>query len=138
MQLWLIGGYPGGSGDSDYYKTTEFIDHSGTTPGPVFPEEIYRTCASYINATHAIVTTVRGSIHSYIVDLNDNFAITEGPTIDPFTYADSGCARFMHPNGTNFVILAGGESGYHADQTELISDANFDTWLEGKIITYLW
>ena len=130
MQLWLIGGYVGGN----FEKTTVFAVLNGTSvsssPGPDLPENFVEPCASYINASLAIITSNKPA-RSYIVDLNNDFAITKGPPFAKIGYlTHHGCTRFMHRNGTNFVVLAG--VGLNHDETEITSEANLDSWMEGN------
>ena len=137
MQLWVISGDGG-------LTNSEFIDlnEGTTTAGPDLPVRMDGACASYINSSHVIisnqyplpgVSTAPVYYHSFIVDMNNNFAITVGPDIPGANqFHTCGCTRFMHPNGTNYVVLASGDSspGFN---TRIISET-LDAWIEGKIV----
>ena len=142
MQLWIIGQ----THKATTEKTTELVGLSGnsiptSSPGPDLPKKFVEPCATYLNASHAIITS--HPAYSYIVDLNNDFVITELPPFSHVTWLDyPACARFMHPNGTNFVVVAA--TGATASsvtanhvQTEIISEASLDSWTEGKNTIYL-
>ena len=78
------------------------------TRGPDLPWEFYRHCATQINSTHGILIGGPGNMKgSLIVDLN-NFEMTLGPDLTGDGRREHVCTKFSHQNGTNYVVVAGG------------------------------
>ena len=100
----------GGFGDpnSGATRTSEIVDGSIVTRGPDLPWEFYRHCATQINSTHGILIGGPGNMKgSLIVDLN-NFEMTLGPDLTGDGRREHVCTKFSHQNGTNYVVVAGG------------------------------
>ena len=93
-------------------------------------------CATIMNSTHGILTGGnKNNGKTMMVELS-NFHMVRGPDMAYARY-DHGCSQFKHPNGTNFVIVAGGlESGYgKLDSVEILNADNANAgWFVGMVL----
>ena len=146
--MWITGG----TGSSS--QTTEFVDQFGSTVGNPLPKDFVNHCATAMNTTHGILTggaykTGGGYKDNTLIVRFDDFEMYDGPTLINGR-TGHGCGQFHHPNGTNYVIVAGG-SGQSAptqpngftpqgpiSSVEILNvdSLNDDCWFEGTLITY--
>ena len=102
--MWITGGKG--------YQTSEFVDKFGSIVGNPLPQDFINHCATEMNTTHGILTgggyrTGGGYKNNTLIVRYEDFEMYEGPTLINGRTAH-GCGQFRHPNGTNYVIVAGG------------------------------
>ena len=130
----------GGDDSSDASKSYEIVDENESILGSELPWEFSNHCSVKLNETHAILTG--GTIYPFrtlIVNLN-NLNMTQGPNI-AVNRNSHACSRLSHPNGTNYIIIAGGYTrSYRAAETvdieastEILDVNNIAKgWYQGK------
>jgi hypothetical protein len=130
--LWLTGGLLG----SGYTKSTEFVQLTGTTPGPDLPLEVLDHCLVSLNDTTVIL--IGGQLQSGIYSKatwfynTDHKTWTDGPSLILGRSSHS-CALFKSPQHghTDTVIVTGGYNGTALASTELLNlDSSY--WQSGK------
>ena len=114
--------------------STDLIDKHGSTPGVELPQSFGEHCMTYMNDTHGIIL---GGLYgngrkTLMVELS-NFQFTEGPLMNVYR-AEHACSYFHAPNGTNYVIVAGGSDGSSmSDKTEILNVDDVELgWYYGK------
>jgi hypothetical protein len=120
--LWLTGGGLDGSGIT---KSTEFVQLTGTTPGPDLPLEVYHHCLVSLNETTALLiggnlpTTSSNATFFYNTD---HKTWTDGPSMITGR-AEHSCALFKSPQHghTDTVIVTGGSDVYSLASTEFLN-----------------
>ena len=91
-------------------SSIEIIDENGSHSSELrLPWKFERHCAIELNQTHAMLTG--GKDHpapsrTLIVNLN-NSETTRGPDFKVSVRYSHACSRLSHPNGTNYIIVAG-------------------------------
>jgi hypothetical protein len=132
--LWLTGGSLG-SGYT-YTKSTEFVQLTGTTPGPDLPLEVAYHCLVSLNDTTALL--IGGRLQSGTSSKatwfynTDHKTWTDGPSLILGRISHS-CALFKSPQHghTDTVIVTGGINAKNLASTELLNlDSNY--WQSGK------
>ena len=125
FQFWVTGGL--GSSPT----STDLIDEHGSTPGVELPRNIGEHCMTYMNGTHGIILGGgSGNGHKTLMVELSNFQFTEGPLMNVYR-AEHACSYFHAPNGTNYVIVAGGGSA--SDKTEILNVDDVELgWYYGK------
>jgi hypothetical protein len=128
--LWLTGGTGG------YTKSTEFVQLTGTTPGPDLPLEVAAHCLVSLNDTTVIL--IGGKQQSGIFSKatwfyhTDHKTWTDGPSLTIGRSYHS-CALFKSPQHghTDTVIVTGGSNAKNLASTEMLNlDSNY--WQLGK------
>jgi hypothetical protein len=131
--LWMTGGYLAGSGRT---KSTEFVQLTGTSPGPDLPLGVALHCLVSLNDTTLIL--IGGKLQSGTYSKatwfyhTDHKTWTDGPSLTIGRYEHS-CALFKSPQHghTDTVIVTGGWNGATLASTELLYlDSN--SWQSGK------
>jgi hypothetical protein len=131
--LWLTGGRLG----SGYTKSTEFVQLTGTSPGPDLPLEVAGHCLVSLNDTTLIL--IGGNLQSGTNSKatwfynTDHKTWTDGPSLTIARHAHHSCALFKSPQHghTDTVIVTGGWNGATLASTELLYlDSN--SWQSGK------
>ena len=123
----------GGEGPSNR-KSIEIIDENGASLGPELQLDFSNHCATKFNETHAILTG--GEINkrgTSIINLENSNTRRISLNVERNAHA---CSRLSHPNGTNYIIVAGGLKNYYSkdDSTEILDVNNIDRgWYQGKI-----
>ena len=90
-------------------SSIEIIDENGSHSSELrLPWKFERHCAIKLNQTHAMLTG--GKDHpapsrALIINLN-NSETTSVPDLVRGRYSHA-CSRLSHPNGTNYIIVAG-------------------------------
>ena len=137
----------GGDGGSHALsmKSIEIIDENGShsNKSTELPWEFYNHCSIKLNQTHAMLTGgYYNPSKTLIVNLN-NFETTGGPNFNVSNRESHACSKISHPNGTNYIIVAGGSgSKYGAtvtvdyeynESTEILDVDNINRgWYQGK------
>jgi hypothetical protein len=131
--LWLTGGYLG----SGHTKSTEFVQLTGTTPGPDLPLEVAYHCLVSLNDTTALLIGGQlqdGTSSKFTWFYNtDHKTWTDGPSLILGRYYHS-CALFKSPQHghTDTVIVTGGGNGTnYLASTELLN-LESNSWQSGK------
>jgi hypothetical protein len=132
--LWLTGGFLGGSGRT---KTTEFVQLTGTTPGPDLPLEVSSHCLVSLNDTTLLLIGggLPGKTYSkatYYYN-TDHKTWTDGPSMITARNEHS-CALFKSPQHghTDTVIVTGGWNGDNLASTEILNLDTSNSWKSGK------
>ena len=134
----MIGG--GGTHPSSL-KNTEILDLDGTSKyGPSLPWKFYGHCAVMMSATYVIL--VGGTFRpksTLIVDVFNFEAKFEGPKLLGGGRSGAACAHIVHNNGSNYVIVAGGDrhtTSEPLDTTEILIVNEYDIsqskWITGR------
>jgi hypothetical protein len=131
--LWLTGGYSDGTG---YTKSTEFVQLTGTTPGPDLPLGVSQHCLVSLNDTTVLLIggylsySTRSSATFYYN--TDQKTWTDGPPLKTGRAGHS-CALFKSPKHghTDTVIVTGG-SGEFLASTEVLNLDSSNSWKSGK------
>ena len=111
--------------------TSELVDENGTTPGPDLPWNFEMGCVSMMNDTHAIITGGRQSSQKTMIARIEDLTITEGPELTR-KYWTHGCSKLSHSNGTNYIVVAGGQSYGNRKIVDLLNVDSIDEgWFEG-------
>jgi hypothetical protein len=129
--LWMTGGWLDGSGRT---KSTEFVQLTGTTPGPDLPLEVAFHCLVSLNDTHVLLIGGKDGTFSKATFFfnTDHKTWTNGPSLILGRNYHS-CALFKSPQHghTDTVIVTGGYNGGHLASTEFLNlDRN--SWESGK------
>jgi hypothetical protein len=131
--LWMTGGDFDGS---ERTKSTEFVQLTGTTPGPDLPLGVAFHCLVSLNDTTVIL--IGGSLQdgtrskATFYHNTDHKTWTDGPSLITGRGYHS-CALFKSPQHghTDTVIVTGGHKGYDLASTEFLNlDSN--SWESGK------
>ena len=91
-------------------SSIEIVDENGSHSSEIrLPWKFESHCATKLNQTHAMLTG--GKDHpapsrTLIVNLN-NSETTRGPDFKVSVRYSHACSRLSHPNGTNYIIVAG-------------------------------
>jgi hypothetical protein len=128
--LWLTGGYLDGSGRT---KSTEFVQLSGSTPGPDLPLEVSSHCLVSLNDTTILL--IGGYLPHEIKSKatffynTDHKTWTDGPSLT-IGRSNPSCALFKSPQHghTDTVIVTG---GYNVASTEFLN-LESNSWQSGK------
>jgi hypothetical protein len=131
--LWLTGGFFYGSGET---KSTEFVQLTGTTPGPDLPLGVHNHCLVSLNDTTLLLIggqlQDRTSSKATFYYDTDHKTWTDGPSMINGRLRHS-CSLFKSPqhSHTDTVIVTGGHNGGTLASTEFL---NLDTnlWQSGK------
>jgi hypothetical protein len=130
--LWLTGGWL----DTGITKSTEFVQLTGSTPGPDLPLEVSSHCLVSLNDTTLFL------IGGYLPDLTyskatvfyntDRKTWTDGPSLTIGRRSHS-CALFKSPQHghTDTVIVTGGYNGGYLAITEYLN-LESNSWQSGK------
>jgi hypothetical protein len=130
--LWMTGGQ---LDDTRRTKSTEFVQLTGTTPGPDLPLEVSNHCLVSLNETTLLLMggyISGGASNSTYYYNTDHKTWTDGPSMITGK-AQHSCALFKSPQHghTDTVIVTGGyNSGYPASPEILNLDSN--SWRSGK------
>jgi hypothetical protein len=138
--LWLTGGWLEES--TELTKSTEFVQLTGTIPGPDLPFEVSAHCLVLLNDTTALLiggqypNTTSSKATSYF-NFEDKIW-TVGPSLMTGRYIHS-CALFKSPQygNTDTVIVTGGhnELDNASTSTEILNFySNNPSWTSGIII----
>ena len=104
MQLWIIGSSEGWGYQESY---SVIVDDTESTKGPMLPWNMYMTCVTSLNSTHVIFIGGRKQGSStLIVNHDDNWKMTVGPKLKS-DWMWHMCSTLQHPNGKNYIVLAG-------------------------------
>lgn len=112
--------------NSEASKSSEFVDENGSINGPNLPHGFTDHCSTIINSTHAVLTGGRGLNHMptlFVNIANDFYSMREGPILSTERYGH-GCSVIHRPDGSNFLIVAG---GYRSGNGDLDTVAILDT-----------
>jgi hypothetical protein len=130
--LWLTGGIIG----NVRTKSTEFVQLTGTTPGPDLPLEVANHCLVSLNDTTLLLiggylqnrTRSKASIYYN----TDHMTWTDGPSLTIGRTGHS-CALFKSPQHghTDTVIVTGGQNAGNLASTEFLS-LESNSWQSGK------
>ena len=114
---------------------TEFVTKNGSSIGPDIPPS-WGACATRINATHGILIGVDTTIAKETLFVNlETFQMETGPEVSILRY-HSACSRFSHVNGSEYIIVAGGNSA-SGKTTEILNVSdNSATWITGIMISF--
>jgi hypothetical protein len=132
--LWITGGTLQGGVIT---KSTEFVQLTGTRPGPDMPLEVYDHCLVSLNDT--TVFLIGGVLSDYTSSKatfyynTDHQTWTEGPSM--YTARDEhSCALFKSPlhGYTDTVIVTGGLNSQYLASTEFFNVDN-TFWTSGKV-----
>jgi hypothetical protein len=131
--LWLTGGILDGSGRT---KSTEFVQLTGTTPGPDLPLEVGWHCLVSLNDT--TVLFIGGWLQNGTTSKatwfynTDHKTWTDGPSLILGRHSHS-CALFKSPQHghTDTVIITGGVNNDAIASTELLN-LESNSWESGK------
>jgi hypothetical protein len=132
--LWMTGGILAGNVKT---KSTEFVQLTGTSPGPDLPLEVAGHCLVSLNDTTLILIGGRLQSGTYSKATwffnTDHKTWTDGPSLTIRRYRHS-CALFKSPQHghTDTVIVTGGWNGANnLASTEMLNlDSNY--WQSGK------
>ena len=108
-KMWITGGNTWITGGST--NTTEFISlDERPTKGPNLPFQISNHCMIQVNSKTIYIigkpNEVAFANMTWIVDLNNNFEIKEGPFLD-LLYHEKPTAAKMYLNGKIFIVVCG-------------------------------
>jgi hypothetical protein len=131
--LWMTGGYLPGNVRT---KSTEFVQLTGTTPGPDLPLEVAYHCLVSLNDTTLIL--IGGELQSGTNSKatwfyhTDHKTWTDGPSLTIGRNAHS-CALFKSPQHghTDTVIVTGGYNAENLASTEMLN-LESNSWESGK------
>jgi uncharacterized protein YaaQ len=131
--LWMTGGYLDGSVPTN---STEFVQLSGTRPGPDLPLELQKHCLVSLNETTVLL--IGGELADWTWSkatfyCNHNHQTwSEGPSLITARTSHS-CALFKSPlhGHTDTVIVTGGYKGDWLDSTEFLNLDTGDSWTLG-------
>ena len=116
---------------------TEFVTKNGSSIGPDIPPS-WGACATRINATHGILIGVGGFNSKETLFVNFQtypYQMETGPELSIRRYY-SACSRFSHVNGSEYIIVAGGNSA-SGKTTEILNVSdNSATWITGIMISF--
>jgi hypothetical protein len=138
--LWLTGGSIDGTGRTKSVgrtKSTEFVQLTGTTPGPDLPLEIIFHCLVSLNDTTVILIGGMLPDNTYSKATffynTDHKTWTEGPSLITGRSSHS-CALFKSPQHghTDTVIVTGGNNGGFLDSSEFLYLDSSNSWKSGK------
>jgi hypothetical protein len=137
--LWMTGGYLPGNVRT---KSTEFVQLTGTSPGPDLPLEVAYHCLVSLNDTTALLIGGQLQSGNFLKATwfynTDHKTWTDGPSLTIGRYLHS-CALFKSPQHghTDTVIVTGGRNGgnYLASTEFLNLDSNY--WQSGKVAVFL-
>jgi hypothetical protein len=131
--LWLTGGWLDGS---ERTKSTEFVQLTGSTPGPDLPLEVSYHCLVSLNDTTLLLIggRLQGGTYSkatYYYNTDHN-TWTDGPSLT-IGRDDHSCALFKSPQHghTDTVIVTGGFDGGELASTEFLN-LESNSWQSGK------
>jgi hypothetical protein len=131
--LWLTGGLLG----SGYTKSTEFVQLTGTSPGPDLPLEVAGHCLVSLNDTTALLIGGRlqsgtNSKATWFYN-TDHKTWTDGPSLTIGRFFHS-CALFKSPQHghTDTVIVTGGNNAITAQHSTEIMNLDSNYWQSGK------
>jgi hypothetical protein len=132
--LWLTGGHL----DTGKTKSTEFVQLTGTTPGPDLPLKVSRHCLVSLNDTTLLLIggilkegTYSKATFFYNTDHN---TWTEGPSLIIGRYEHS-CALFKSPkhDHNDTVIVTGGFNNVDGSLTSTkLLNLDSNSWQSGK------
>jgi hypothetical protein len=131
--LWLTGGWLDTGGRT---KSTEFVQLTGSTPGPDLPLEVAYHCLVSLNDTTILLIGGRlldGTRSNATYYYNtDHKTWTDGPSLTIGRSVHS-CALFKSPQHghTDTVIVTGGWNDGSIDSTELLN-LESNSWQSGK------
>ena len=137
-KLWILGG-----SDNDFndLQSSEFLQSSGSSSGPMLPEELESHCVTSLSET--VVMVIGGNIphyyngkgasrNTYLYDF-DAKQWKSGPPMSA-KRVSPGCTSFVHNDKVN-VVVAGGVGDYsntvntpYYDSTELLLPETEDGW----------
>ena len=138
FQLWVTGGESSDTYSNSSKQSIEIVDENGShSSGSKLSWNFHKHCSIKLNQTHVILTG--GSPYpskTLIINLN-NSEMTRGPDFEVSKRDSHACSRLSHPNGTNYIIVAGGYSDLDIlKSTEMLDVNNIRRgWYEGKIPT---
>jgi hypothetical protein len=131
--LWLTGGWLDDTGRT---KSTEFVQLTGSTPGPDLPLEVSYHCLVSLNDTTLLLIggRLQGGTYSkatYYYNTDHN-TWTDGPSLT-IGRDDHSCALFKSPQHghTDTVIVTGGFDGGELASTEFLN-LESNSWQSGK------
>jgi hypothetical protein len=141
--LWMTGGWIGGSGTRTNplisTKSTEFVQLTGTTPGPDLPLKVVYHCLVSLNDTTVFLIggqlsdeTGSKTLKATFFFNTDHKTWTDGPSLITGRTAPS-CALFKSPQHghTDTVIVTGGIGGNPLASTEFLKLGS-NNWQSGK------
>jgi hypothetical protein len=131
--LWLTGGV---ILDGTATKSTEFVQLTGTSPGPDLPLRVYGHCLVSLNDTTVLLiggllVNLTRSKATFFYDINHQ-TWTEGPSLIAERSVHS-CALFKSPqhSHTDTVIVTGGSNGQSGLASTEILNLNSNSWTSG-------
>jgi hypothetical protein len=138
--LWLTGGSTTSGLDGPVKtKSTEFVQLTGTTPGPDLPLEVSSHCVVSLNDTTLLL--IGGARLDWTESKatffynTDHKTWTDGPSLTIGRSSHS-CALFKSPQHghTDTVIVTGGIGGYNAVKHASTEFLNLESnsWQSGK------
>jgi hypothetical protein len=141
--LWMTGGWIGGSGTRTNplisTKSTEFVQLTGTTPGPDLPLKVVYHCLVSLNDTTVFLIggqlsdeTGSKTLKATFFFNTDHKTWTDGPSLITGRMVHS-CALFKSPQHghTDTVIVTGGIGGTPLASTEFLKLGS-NNWQSGK------
>jgi hypothetical protein len=132
--LWMTGGVVL---EDTVTKSTEFVELTGTRPGPDLPLEVHGHCLVSLNETTVLLiggwlaTETRSKATFYYN--HDHETWTEGPSLVSERSGHS-CSLFKSPQHghTNIVIVTGGFNGNEYLTSTEILNLNSNSWASGN------
>jgi hypothetical protein len=130
--LWVTGGWLEGTGLTE---STEFVQLTGTTPGPNLPLRVWNHCLVSLNDTTTLLIDSTESTNGTCWYYNSDHEIwTEGPSLISGGRYSPSCALFKSPHHghTDTVIFTGGYNGGNLVSTEFLKLDSGNSWTLGK------